>query len=323
MKICIAGAGAIGCTLAARLAHAGQEVSVLARGKSLEVIGQDGIHLTDMDGEYHVSLNASDSAEALGPQDLIFVCTKAPALPTMLALIKPMLHEKTIVIPVVNGIPWWYFQGIESRFAGETIQAVDPEGRGSELIAPHHLIGCVVFITACRNAPGVVSSTTPHLVVMGEIDHQFSERIEQVRTIIESSGIEARAIDNIRDYIWTKVAANITSNPLSVVTKGTLEQIYADDHLQPLVRSMLNEVLLTAAAYGARISFDPQTFMEQGAGMGAVKTSMLQDYEEGQPLELNAIGYSVLELARKVDIPMAVTKSILDLTTFIAAQRQS
>ncbi|WP_299202108.1 2-dehydropantoate 2-reductase [uncultured Amphritea sp.] len=322
MRICIAGAGAIGCTLAARLAYSGQTVNVLARGRTLDVLQKEGIHLTDMDGEYRVSVNASDSTEALGLQDLIFVCTKAPALPVMLALIKPMLHEDTIVIPVVNGIPWWYFQGIESRFSGEIIQAVDPQGRGSDLIAPHHLIGCVVFITACRRAPGVVSSTTPHLVVMGEINHKFSGRVEQVRKIIENTGIEARAIDNIRDYIWTKVAANLTSNPLSVVTKGTLEQIYADDHLKQLVRSMLNEVLLTAAAYGARINFDPQTFMEQGAAMGAVKTSMLQDYEDGQPLELNAIGYSVLELARKVNTPMVVTKSILDLTTFIAAQRQ-
>lgn len=323
MNICIAGAGAIGCTLAARLAKSGQTVNVLARGTTLETIQKKGIHLTDIDGEHKVTVNASDSAKALGPQDIIFICTKAPALPTMLKLITPMLHEKTIVIPVVNGIPWWYFQGIEGRFSGDSIQAIDPEGSVSKLLPHNHLIGCVVFITAFRNSPGVVTSTNPHLIVLGEINHQMSERLEQVRKVIEDAGIEARATDNIRDQIWTKVAANITSNPLSVVTKGTLEQLYADDRLKPLVRRMLDEVLLIAAAYGARIRFDPHTFMELGAGMGAVKTSMLQDYEAGQPLELDAIGYSVLELANKVDIPMIATQNLLDLTQFIAAQPQT
>jgi len=140
---------------------------------------------------------------------------------------------------------------------------------------------------------------------------------------MEDAGIEARATDNIRDQIWTKVAVNITSNPLSVVTKGTLEQLYSDTRLKPLVRKVLDEVLLVSAAYGARIRFDPHTFMELGAGMGAVKTSMLQDYEAGQPLELDAIGYTVLELANKVSIPMTTTQQLLDLTHFIASQPQA
>lgn len=322
MKICIAGAGAIGCTLAARLVNAGQNVNVLARGESLLAIQQNGILLNDIDGEYQVNVNASDSAEALGPQDLIFVCTKAPSLPVMLEKIQPMLDDNTIVIPIVNGIPWWYFKGIEGRFSGESIQAIDPEGSVSKLLPDHHILGCVVFITAFRNAPGVVTSTNPHLIVLGEITNQMTERLENVRHIIELAGIEARATDNIRDQLWTKVAANITSNPLSVVTKSTLEQLYADERLRPLVRQMLDEVMLTAAAYGARIKFDPHTFMELGAGMGAVKTSMLQDFEAGQPLELNAIGHSVIELANKVGTSMIATQNLLNVTEFISAQNQ-
>ncbi|RDL45591.1 2-dehydropantoate 2-reductase [Marinomonas piezotolerans] len=320
MNICIAGAGAIGCTLAARLSESGQNVKVLARGATLETLKSTGIRLTDIDGEHTVKVFASDSAEEIGPQDLIFICCKAPALPAMLKLIKPMLHEETIVIPVVNGIPWWYFQGVEGRFSGDTIQAIDPEGSVSKLLPHPHLIGCVVFITAFRNAPGVVTSTNPHLIVLGEINHEMSDRLEQVRKVIEDAGIEARATDNIRDQIWTKVAANLTSNPLSVVTKGTLEQLYSDQRLKLLVRKILDEVMLVAAAYGARIRFDPYTFMELGAGMGAVKTSMLQDYEANQTLELDAIGYAVLELAEKISIPMPTTKQLLDLTHFVASQ---
>ncbi|WP_425640721.1 ketopantoate reductase family protein [Marinomonas gallaica] len=319
MDICIAGAGAIGCTLAARLTKSGQNVKVLARGATLETLQNKGIRLTDVDGEHQVNVVASDSAETLGKQDIIFVCCKTPALPSVLTLITPMLHEQTIVIPVVNGIPWWYLQGVEGRFAGANIEAIDPAGSVSKLIPQHHLIGCVIFITAFREAPGVVTSTNPHLIVLGEINHKMTERLENVRKLFEEAGIEARATDNIRDQIWTKVAANLTSNPLSVVTRGSLEQLYGDPRLKPLVRNLLDEALLVAAAYGARIRFDPYTFMELGAGMGAVKTSMLQDYEANQTLELDAIGYAVLELADKVSIPMPITKQLLDLTHFIAS----
>lgn len=323
MRICIAGAGAIGCTLAARLAAAGQNINVLARGATLNSLQRDGVCLTDLEGEHRASVNASDSAEALGPQDLIFVCTKVPALAAILRQIQPMLHEETLVIPVVNGVPWWYFQGDDGRFAGQQVKAVDPDGELSRLIPAKHLLGAVVFITAVRKAPGVVESTNPHLMILGEIDNQLSERLERIRSLVDSAGIEARASDNIRDQIWTKITANLTSNPLSVVTEATLEQIYSDTHLSPLVRQIFDEVIQVAAAHGARIRFDPQTFMELGAGMGAVKTSMLQDHEQGSPLELAAIGHAVLELAELVGLKMPTTRHVLALTDFLANKRRS
>jgi len=321
MRICIAGAGAIGCTFAARLACSGHSVNVLARGQTLAALQQQGVRLTDLEGEHQARVNASDSAAALGPQDLILVCTKAPALPQVLQQIQPMLHKDTLVIPVVNGVPWWYFQGIEGRFQGEQVKAVDPDGILHELVPPQHLIGAVVFITAVRKAPNHAESTNPHLMILGEVDHQMTERLERVRTLIEQAGIEARATDNIRDQIWTKITANLTSNPLSVVTGATLEQLYSNEKLSPLVRQMLDEVIQVAAAHGARIRFDPQTFMELGAGMGAVKTSMLQDYEQGRSLELDAIGHSVLELAGRVGLNMPTTRHILSMAEFLAANR--
>ncbi len=322
MRICIAGAGAIGCTLAARLACAGYPVNMLARGQTLELLQQQGVRLNDLDGEHQASVNASDSAVELGPQDLILVCTKAPALAQVLLQLQPMLHADTLVIPIVNGVPWWYFQGLESRFANESIQAIDPHGKLSELIPAHHLIGAVVFITATRRAPNHAESTNPHLMIIGEIDHRMTERLEAVRQLLEQTGIEVRATDTIRDQIWTKVTANLTSNPLSVVTGATLEQLYADPKLSPLVRQILDEVIQAAAAYGARIRFDPHTFMELGAGMGAVKTSMLQDHEQGRPLELAAIGHAVVELAERVGLSMPITRHVLALTEFIAGQRR-
>ncbi|MCY0966257.1 ketopantoate reductase family protein [Parathalassolituus penaei] len=320
-QICIAGAGAIGGTLAARLATSGQRVNVLARGRTLAALREEGITLDDLEGRHHAMVNASDKAEELGPQDLILVCTKAPALATMLRQIQPLLHEQTIVIPVVNGMPWWYFQGIEGRFAGERIVAADPDGELARLLPAHHLIGAVVFITASREGPAHVRSGNPHLMIMGEINHQLSERLEAVRELIANAGIEARATDNIRDQLWTKIIANLTSNPLSVVTGATLEQLYSHPDLSPLVRQMLDEILQTAAAYGARIRFDPQTIMEMGTGMGAVRTSMLQDYDNHQPLELATIGDAVVELASRAGFAMPITRHVLALARFLASQR--
>lgn len=316
LRICIAGAGAIGCTLAVRLSIAGQTVKILARGDTLATVRRDGIHLSDLDGNHHARPDASDDAASLGEQDLIFLCTKAPALESLLPQIQPMVGPQTVVIPVVNGVPWWYFHGEGGRFDGQRVQAVDPQSILGEALDLRHVIGCVVFITAQCTANAVVESRTPHLMIFGEPDNSLSPRLERIRALIESVGIEARATDRIRDNLWTKIIANITSNPLSVITGATLEQLYGLPELRDLVRTCLQETLLTAAAHGARVSIDPHTFFELGAGMGAVRTSMLQDYEKGRPLELAAIGDAVLELADCMSIAMPVTRNIIALARF-------
>lgn len=320
LRVCIAGAGAIGCTLAARLVKGGQQVSVLARGDTLATIRRDGIVLNDLDGRHHVQVQASADAGELGPQDVIFLCTKAPALGAMLRQIQPMICPETMVVPVVNGVPWWYFHGEGGRFADRQVQAVDPDGQLDAALDWHQIIGCVVFITASTTATAVVESNNPHLMVVGEPDNSLSPRLERLRQVIESSGIEARATDRIRDQLWTKIIANITSNPLSVVTGATLEQIYGLPELRHLVSAVLQETLLTAAAHGARVRIDPQTFFELGAGMGAVRTSMLQDYDKGRPLELAAIGDAVIELADQMSIPMPTTRNIIALARFRGQQ---
>ena len=320
LRIGIAGAGAIGCTLAARLAGHGHTVKVLARGETLAAIRRDGIHLTDLDGHYHVQVEASDDAASLGEQDLIFVCAKAQALGVLLAQLQPMIDAETVVVPVVNGVPWWYFHGEGGRFDGQRVNAVDPDSALSQALDLRHVIGCVVFITAHCPASAVAESHTPHLMIFGEPDNHLSPRLERVRALVESVGIEARATERIRDNLWTKIIANLTSNPLSVITGATLEQLYSLPQLRDLVSSCLHEALLTAAAYGARVSIDPQTFLELGAAMGAVRTSMLQDYEKGRGLELAAIGDAVLELADSMAIPMPVTRHLITLARFRGEQ---
>lgn len=314
-KICIAGAGAIGGTIAARLARAGLDVSVLARGATLDALRRDGITLTDLEGTHQVPVRASDQPD-FGVQDVIFVCAKAHDLPALLPRLAPLIGAHTIVVPAVNGVPWWYFHGEGGRFAGEPVRAVDPDGALAAALPLHHVIGCVVFITAESPRPGHVVARNPHLIMFGEPDHSQSERLRALCATVERGGIEARPLDRIRDKLWTKIIANISTNPLSVITGATLEELYRPGELQDTVSAIMREVLLVAASYGARVEIDPLTFLELGAAMGPVRTSMLQDYERNRPLELAAIGDAVLELAARFDIPMPVTRRVIALARF-------
>lgn len=316
LRACIVGAGAIGCTLAALLAKSGQAVNLLARGATLDAVRRHGVRLTQLDGTHQVPVHATDTLDGLGPQDVIFVCTKAQALHEVLPTLGPLLGPDTCVVPMINGVPWWYFQGLPGRLEGRAIDAVDPAGAMLASLPWKHLLGAVVFITAERTAPGAVRSTNPLLVVLGEPDNTDSPRAQRLATVLRAAGIETRVSPAIRDTLWTKVIANLTSNPLSVVTGATLDRLYSDPDIVPLVRKILHEALQVAAAYGARIPFDPPTFIAQGAGMGRVRTSMLQDYSQGQSLELAAIGDAVLELAALQGIDMPVTRDVIALARY-------
>lgn len=320
LRICVAGAGAIGCTLAARIGLSGQPVNVFARGQTLETLQSNGIHLTDLEGSHQVQVNASNDAEMLGVQDVLFLCAKAPSLAGMLASIQPMIGPETVVVPVVNGVPWWYFHGEGGRFDGQRIEAVDPTGALGTALDLSHVLGCVVFITAQCPAPGVVETHNRYRIIFGEPDNSLSPRLERVRQLIENAGIEAQSTDRIRDQLWTKIIANLTSNPVSVITGATLEQIYGLPEMRELAITTFHEALLTAAAYGARVAMDPQTFMDFGTSMGTVRTSMLQDFDKGLPLELAAIGDAVLELAERMSVPMPITRVILALARFRGEQ---
>lgn len=316
LQVCIVGAGAIGCTLAARLAGAGHTVNVLARGRTLEAIRRHGIVLHDLDGKHNAKVHADSDCAALGEQDVVFLCTKAHALNELAPTLHPLLGPDTVVVPMINGVPWWYFHGEGGRFANRSIRAVDPDGRIGAALAPQRILGCVVFMTAETQSPGVAHSDNRHRMILGEPDNRLSDRLESVRALIDSAGIEVRASDRIRDALWTKIIANLTSNPLSVLTGATLAQIYGHPELTPLVRKVLDEALLTAASYGAQVGYDPQSLMEMGANMGDVRTSMLQDHELGRPLELAAIGDAVVELAELQGVNVPVTRDLLNLVRF-------
>lgn len=316
LRICIAGAGAIGCTLAARIALTGRPVNVFARGRTLEALQRNGIHLQDLQGRHHVKVNASDNAQTLGEQDIVFLCTKAPSLSGLLPNIAPLIGPNTVVVPVINGVPWWYFHGEGGQFDGHRVESVDPDGRITDTLDLHQVIGCVVFITAQSSAPAVVKTHNPYRIIFGELNNELTPRLDELVALIESAGIEAHGTDRIRDQLWTKIIANLTSNPVSVVTGATLEQIYGLPDMKDLALATFTEAMQVATAYDAKLGMEPATFMQFGASMGPVRTSMLQDFDKGLPLELAAIGDAVLELAEKVNIAMPITRTVLTLARF-------
>lgn len=318
LRIAVAGAGAIGCSVAAMLAHSGLPVSLLARGATLEAVRHHGVRLQrgNHQQEIQATVAASDNAAELGVQDAVFLCTKAHDLAGIATAVAPLIGPETCIIPMVNGVPWWYFQGLPGQYAGRTVSAVDPQGKLLQAFPSEQVLGAVQFLTAERVGPGVASSTNPMLVVLGELDHTETQRAAQLVQAFNDAGIESRLSPRIRDPLWVKIIANLTSNPLSVLTGATLDTLYGDARLLPIVRKIMNECLALAASYGARIEFDPYQFIEQAQGMGPVRTSMLQDALAGHHLELAAIGDAVLELARLQEIPMPVTHDILALTHF-------
>lgn len=318
--ITIWGAGAIGCTLAARLILAGyQHVSLVARGENLAALIENGISLKDLTGEHHVRpYKIVEKVSELNVQDVIFICTKSNALKQIVEPLKQLIHSETVIIPLMNGIPFWYFYQNSEEENIRHIEALDSDQTLIKNFPLSNLIGAVVFITAELKQYGQVESSNPYLLILGEPQHKLTERSENLKHLFKDTKIEIRISEQIRDQIWTKVIANLSSNPLSVVTGATLKDIYSHPFLQEMTLQVTQEVRQVAACYGARISIDPYTFLNLGTEMGDVHTSMWQDYKNQKPLEMAGIAQSVLELAEQFKCPMPMTKSICNLTQYLS-----
>lgn len=322
LQICVAGAGAIGIALATRLAMKGHSVSVLARGESITAIRRDGLRFRDMEGEHRAQVKVGSAAE-LPKADVLFLCTKSHDLEAIATAAQPLTHENTLILPFVNGVPWWYFEGEGGRHAGRTVLAVDPCHRLKKLLPAGRVIGVVTTMTVERTAPGVAQSSNPLLCVLGEITHRRTERVDWLAALLTDSGIATRVTDRIRDSLWTKVLANLFSNPLSVITGATLRDICSEPSMSLVSRQLIDEGLLVAASFGARMELDPTALLAMGASKGNFKTSMLQDYEKDARLELDAICGAVMELGELEGLSMPFTRAISILAQFKSDLRHS
>ncbi len=313
MKICVYGAGAIGGYLGAKLALAGADVSLIARGPHLAAMKAKGLTLIS-GGDTLVChpFCTADPAEA-GPQDYVIITLKAHSVPPAIDAMRPLFGPETAVVTAMNGVPWWYFQGFEGPWKDRRLNTLDPEGKLTAAIPIASVIGCVVYPAAEIVEPGVVKHIEGDRFMLGEPDGSRSPRVVKLAEALTRVGVKSPVRPRIRDDIWLKLWGNLSFNPVSALTHGTLVRIATDPGTRAIVRAMMAEAEAVARKLGVKFPVDVDTRIKWAAEVGEHKTSMLQDLERGRPMEIDALLGGVVEMARLVEIPTPSMDIVLAL----------
>jgi 2-dehydropantoate 2-reductase len=313
MRIGIFGAGAIGGLLAARLTQAGAEVTVVARGPHLAAMQAHGLRLISGGETITTHPRCAADAEAAGEQDFVVVTLKAHALPGAAPAIARMLGREGTLVTGVNGIPYWYFYGVDGPLRDRTLESVDPGGVLWRTLPPAQALGCVVYPAAEVVEPGVVEHTYSDRFTLGEPDGSRSARAEAFAQALQSAGFKAPIRPRIRDEIWVKLWGNMAFNPLSALTGATLDRITGRPDLRAAARAMMVEGQQVAEALSVRFPISVDKRIEGAAEVGAHRTSMLQDLERGRPMEIDALLGAVVELAHLTDVAVPACELVLAL----------
>ncbi len=302
MKLCVVGAGAIGGWTAAWMARAGHEVRLVARGAQLEALRRDGLTLVSGGVPSTQRLPAAEDPAVFGVQDAVFLCLKTYSIASMLPRLAPLLGPETVVVPAINGLPWWYFHKEGGRRDGTAIECLDPKGRMLGALDPGHILGCVIHGAAEVTSPGVVTHTAGSRFILGEPDGSRSERVLRLAAGMTAAGFDAPVTEDIRVEIWTKLIGNLSYNPVAALTLAWMHEINANEALLELIRALMEEAMRVAEAYGVRVPMTIEERIGVARKIGRSKISMHQDVERGRPLETDAIIGAVAELARKAGI---------------------
>jgi ketopantoate reductase len=304
MRICVVGAGAIGGLMAAKLAGAGHPVTVIDQGAQLAAIRKSGLKLVWEDGtESTAEVKAAESAAEAGPQDLVILAVKAHFLDQVVREIDSMLTPETMIMTVQNGLPWWYFQRHGGEYDGHKLTSLDPSGILARKIDPQRVLGCVVYPAAQVTAPGVIHHAEGDRFPIGELDGKETERAKWVHDVLVSAGLKSRILTDIRSEIWLKAWGNLSFNPISALSHATLVEICQFPETRALAAEMMREAQTVAEKLGIKFRHTIEKRIEGAEGVGAHKTSMLQDVELGRSLETEALVGSILELAKLTDTP--------------------
>lgn len=322
-RICVAGAGAIGGFLAVRLAAIGADVSVVVRGRNLEAIRRDGLTLINEDGsEQHAVLRATDDMATLGPQDVVILAMKAHQIAPVIDGLKSLIGPQTLVITAQNGIPWWYFHGLDSPWQGQRIEAVDPGGVISASLPVDRTLGTIIYPAAEIVRPGVVRVIEGNRFPLGELDGSDSERVRELAEAFREAGFRSPVLKDIRSEIWVKLWGNLSFNPISALTHATLEDIVAFEPTRALAAQMMVEGQAVGEKLGVRFKIPLDKRIAGAGAVGAHKTSMLQDVETGRELELGALVGSVIELGEITGVPTPTIRHVHALASLLAATLQ-
>lgn len=314
MKICIVGAGAVGCLLAARLARTDCEVSLIARGDTLRAINSDGLRLIDRKSEYSYDIPASEDGSDFGIQDFVIVATKAHTIAAALDVVAPLTGPDTAVASAVNGIPWWYFHGLLGGDIDPHLDSVDPGGTVWNAIGPARALGCVVYVASAMQAPGIVKHSHGVEFILGEPDGTDSARVNRLSEALVAGGLRAPVTDDIRAAVWTKLWSNLNGNPVSALTGSAIGDMVRDPLTRQILVDIAREGQVVARALGVELKGDPAARVAEMEGLGAFRTSMLQDMDAGKPIELDPIVGAVVELGKRAGVETPVTSLVYALT---------
>jgi len=323
MKFLIAGAGAIGAYVGARMAREGLDVTLYARGPHLRAMQDRGVQVKSVDGDFEARPKIAGTLEEVGPVDVVLLAVKAHSLSQLAPQLRPVLAADTTVVSMQNGVPWWFFQGFGGPWQGLRLERVDPGGMISAAIEPHRVVGSIVYFSTEITAPGVIRHTEGNRISLGEPDGTRSDRGRRIAEALVVAGLRSPITARIRHEIWVKILGNVAFNPVSALTGATLVQMVRDPEVSVLIRNIMQEAETVAAHLGLELPVSVEQRMAGAEKVGEHKTSMLQDLEAGRPLELEAVVGTVVELGERLGLPMTHTRTVYACTKLLAECRAS
>ena len=300
--------------MGAKLAQAGAEVSLVARGPHLAAIKDKGLTLAEADRDpVNVKINASENPADLGPQDYVIVTLKAHSVPAVVPKMQPLIGRNTTIVSGVNGVPWWYFHKIGTDLEGTRLESVDPDNTQWDGFGPDRVLGCVVYPAAEVSKPGTIKHIEGNRFSLGEPDGSKSERAVALSQALSAAGLKAPVRPRLRDEIWVKLWGNLSFNPISALTHATLDVLCTDSGTRAVAKGMMLEAQEIAEKLGVKFPIDVERRIDGGAAVGSHRTSMLQDLDAGRPMEIDALIGSVQELGHLTKTPTPTIDTVLAL----------
>ena len=316
-RICIFGAGAIGGMIAAQLARAGEaEVSLVARGPHLAAIQANGLTLKKSGETFTVHPRAAADARELGVQDYVILTIKTHGVAAAADALMPLLGPDTAILFGQNGVPAWYFYRHGGAHDGHHLEMADPGGVIRNRLGLERAIGAVVWQSAEIEAPGIIAQSYGNRMPVGEPSGEKTQRVETLSRLLMNAGIKSPVRSNLRNEVWLKLAGNLSFNPVSILTTGTLSGITTDPGTRRVLHTMIEEARAVAAALGAELAVSATEQIDMAAKVGAHRTSMLQDLDAGRPTELDAMLGAVIELGQLTNLATPALQLVYDLAKF-------
>jgi 2-dehydropantoate 2-reductase len=322
VRIAIAGAGAIGGFIGARLAQAGSDVVLFARGPHLRAMQEKGLRVVSSDGDFEVKPHVTGDLNDIGGADVIILGVKAHGLTTLAPQLSPFIGPDTTVVSTQNGIPWWYFQNHPGNLDGLRLEHVDPGGAIANAIPADRVVGSLAYFSTDIVEPGVIHHTEGNRLSLGEPNGARTDRVKAVAQALIAAGLRAPVTTRFRHEVWVKLLGNVAFNPISALTRATLEDMVRHSELSKVIRDVMTEVEAVAAKLDIELPISIDQRMAGAEKVGAHKTSMLQDYEAGRPMELDAIVGAVVELGDRLNVPMPVTRTVYACAKLLNEIRQ-